>query len=413
MIVQRNLKYAALILRESVKSFLRNADLQKAASLAYYSFLALLPLCLLVVVLLGSILSSSEIALENLRDMLEQDFPMAAGPLLQELNTVIKNRTWGLMGFLALFWCIIPLAAALRNALSELFKCERRLPFWKSKLKEISGVLVLVALFSILSIARIIIPFPKTWLIEFPWLCRALLTGFFLVLTLFSLFLFFRILAPVRLRNGTLAAGSIVTAILLSLVGPMFGFMLRLNPNYGVTFGSLKGIFIMLVWVYYSFSALLFGTEVMANTWRREALLFKELLSNPAKAIKSGTLLRSFIRSWNQDETIFHEGDAAGDMFYIVSGQVALYKGARLLRTLGPREHFGEMAMLIDTPRTASARIAEQGTELAAIARSNFETVMAENPGIAAAILREMAGRLKTTTEDVLKSSAQPTKHTP
>ena len=403
--MKRQLKYTVFILRESIKSFLANADFQKAATLAYYCFLAFLPLCLLVVVLLGSLLSSSEIALENLRAMLEETFPMAAGPLLKELDAVIRNRTWGMVGFLALFWCVMPLAAALRNALSELFKSERQLPFWKAKLKEISGVLVLVALFSILSIARVILPFPKTWLVEFPWLFRALMTIFFLLLSLGSLALFFRILAPVRLRGSALAAGSVVTALLLALVGPLFGFMLRLNPDYGVTFGSLKGIFIMLVWVYYSFSALLFGTEVMANTWRREALIFKELLSHPAKALKSGSLLRSFIRAWAQDAVIFQEGDAGGDMFYIVSGQVALFKGTRLLRTLGPGDHFGEMAMLIDTPRTATARVSASGTELAAIARPNFETVMAENPRIAAAILREMAARLKVTTEDIVKSS--------
>ena len=405
MSAQRTLKYSVFILRESVKSFLANADFQKAATLAYYCFLAFLPLCLLVVVLLGTLLSSSEIALENLRAMLEQTFPMAAGPLLKELDAVIRNRTWGLVGFLALFWCVMPLAAALRNALSELFKSDRRLPFWKSKLKEISGVLVLVVLFSILSVARVILPFPRAWLTEFPWLCRAAMTIFFLVLTLCSMAVFFRILAPVRLRGSALAAGSVATAILLALVGPMFGFMLRINPNYGVTFGSLKGIFLMLVWVYYSFSALLFGMEVMANTWRREALVFKELLSHPAKALKSGSLLRSFIRTWEKDAVIFREGDAAGEMFHIVSGSVVLFKGKRLLRTLGPGDHFGEMAMLIDTPRTATAQVAAPGAELAAIGRPHFETVMAENPGIAASILREMAARLKVTTEDIGRAS--------
>ena len=295
----------------------------------------------------------------------------------------------------------MPLAGALRNALSELFKFERRMPFWKSKLKEISGVLVLVALFSILSVAGLILPFPHAWLTKFPFLRRALMTGLFLALTLGSLWLFFRILAPVRIGGGALAAGSIATALLLSMVGPFFGLMLRVNPNYGVTFGSLKGIFLMLVWVYYSFAALLFGMEVMANTWRREALLFKELLSRPAKALKSGSLLRSFIQSRDQGETIFQEGDAGGDMFYIVSGKVALFKGDRLLCTLGPGEHFGEMAMLLDAPRTATARAAARETKLAAIARPNFEIVMAENPGIAAAILREMAARLKATTDNM------------
>ncbi len=401
MKAQRLVKYAAFILRESVKSFLANSDFQKAATLAYYCFLAFLPLCLLVVVLLGALLSSSDIALVNLQAMLERTFPLAAGPLLKELNAVIRNRTWGLLGFLALFWCIMPLAGALRNALSELFKAERKMPFWKSKLKEISGVLVLVALFSILSVAGFIRPFPEAWLLRFPLLRRALMTVFFLALSMGSLCVFFRILAPVKPGAGAMAAGAVVTTLLLAMVEPFFGIMLRINPNYGFTFGSLKGVFLMLVWVYYSFAALLFGMEVMANIRRREALLFKSLLARPAKALKSKSLLHAFVSSRNLDETIFREGDAAGDMFYIISGRVSLFKGDRLLRTLGPGEHFGEMAMLIDTPRTATARAAARETMLAAIARPHFEIVMAENPGIAASILREMAARLKATTDNM------------
>ena len=57
--------------------------------------------------------------------------------------------------------------------------------------------------------------------------------------------------------------------------------------------------------------------------------------------------------------------------------------------------------MLIDTPRTATARAAARETMLAAIARPHFEIVMAENPGIAASILREMAARLKATTDNM------------
>ncbi len=53
-------------------------------------------------------------------------------------------------------------------------------------------------------------------------------------------------------------------------------------------------------------------------------------------------------------ETILEQGET-GDAFYAIrSGQVEVVKDEELVRTLGPGEYFGEIALLMDVPRTAS-----------------------------------------------------------
>jgi CRP-like cAMP-binding protein/Zn-dependent protease len=55
-------------------------------------------------------------------------------------------------------------------------------------------------------------------------------------------------------------------------------------------------------------------------------------------------------------EELIREGEP-GDAFYAIgSGRVEVLRGGRALRTLGPGEFFGEVALLEDVPRTATVR---------------------------------------------------------
>jgi MFS family permease len=70
-------------------------------------------------------------------------------------------------------------------------------------------------------------------------------------------------------------------------------------------------------------------------------------------------------------ETIFRQGDH-GDRFYIVdSGEIEIEIDGREANVLGPGEHFGEIALLRDIPRTATAR-ARKETQLYALERDAF-----------------------------------------
>lgn len=65
----------------------------------------------------------------------------------------------------------------------------------------------------------------------------------------------------------------------------------------------------------------------------------------------------------------------------------------------GRRLNFGKMAMLLETRRTMTAVAAEPDTELVVISRQNLYTVIKDNPQIVISLLKEMASRLKATTE--------------
>ncbi|MBU4200590.1 MAG: YihY/virulence factor BrkB family protein [Verrucomicrobia bacterium] len=392
------IRTTGLVITESLKSFLRNEDLQKAATAAYYSFLAIIPLCLLVIVVTGHLVFSSDTAMKGLEEVVGQISPVAAPVVLNEVTVLAQHRTWGLLSILILFWSVTPLASALRSAFSDIFKIRPILPFWSTKFFDIVSVLVLVTLLILLTLEKAYSPVLSHWLKDLPIMVRAANTVVPLILAMAALWLFYTLLIPVRLKPVHWLAGSTVTLLLLSLVGPGFALILRVNPNYGFTFGSLKMVFLLFIWVYYSFAVVLFGTEVMANVWRKDALVLKRLLLAPKTALKTSALLNRFVRTFSANEVICREDDTGNEMFFILSGAVAISKQGRHLLTMKPGDYFGELSMLMKAPRTATAIAALPETAVAVISRQNFDIVLGENPGLVLNMLQEMAARLKSTT---------------
>ncbi|MFA5042985.1 MAG: YhjD/YihY/BrkB family envelope integrity protein [Kiritimatiellia bacterium] len=389
----------ALVLWESLKSFQRNYGLQKAALLAYFCFLAMIPLLLLATLLMGRVISSSQSALSALQETISELSPAMADTVLREVQALAHNNTWSLVSVLLLFWSVIPLASALRSEFGSVFRLDQPSPFWLAKLREIGGVLLLIILLAALASGKFlhyVLPAGPAPLHFQLGLVKAV---FSMTLVTGVLYVFFMILIPVRLKAVHLLTGALVTTLLLALVGPALALMLKINPNYGVTFGSLKTVFFLLVWVYYAFAAVLFGTEVMANVWRKEALILRTLFVPSQSISKRRVLLNRFVRVFGENEVVFQEGDEGHEMFHILAGSVVLSKNGKDFRTMRTGEYFGEMAMLLQAPRTVRARAGAPQTELAVIARQNFDTVLRENPKIMFAILREMAERLKATTQ--------------
>ena len=55
------------------------------------------------------------------------------------------------------------------------------------------------------------------------------------------------------------------------------------------------------------------------------------------------------------DHVLMREGDVGREFFVIVEGQVRIDKGGRAIRTMGPGEFVGDIALVTERPRTATA----------------------------------------------------------
>ncbi len=403
---------ALLVAKESVRAFFLNHNLEKAATLAYYGSLALMPLLLLVIYLLGLFMKSSDAVLEQVTRLMSHFFPSFSDVILQDLMRLAAGQTWGLISLVVLIWSITPFAGAIRSSLSMVFHAERRRNVVLEKLLDLLAVLAVLLLFVFLAGGRVFFS-GRTWAgvaQQVPFLegLRELASP---MLTILVLAFFYRVFAGIRLRGGWLLAGAVSSAALLGLIRPLFGLMLRFNPDYGYVFGSLKAIFMLIIWVYYTFAVILFGAEVIAAVRRRNALVLGRLFDGAPgrKGVLSRPLLSRFSRVFAEGEWLFEEGSGGHEMYYVASGAVSILKNGRVVKTMGPGEYLGEMSMLLQAPRTAGAMVSAPDTELIVIEEAHFDTILRENPGIVRSILKEMAERLRQTTGQIPRANHERT----
>ncbi len=95
---------------------------------------------------------------------------------------------------------------------------------------------------------------------------------------------------------------------------------------------------------------------------------------------------------------IARQGEIGMGFFIVVDGEVRVIRDGALLATLGPGEFFGELSVLDGLPRIAQV-VAELPTRCLAIASWDFERVLLDHPALTLSILRELAGRLRSVTE--------------
>ena len=107
--------------------------------------------------------------------------------------------------------------------------------------------------------------------------------------------------------------------------------------------------------------------------------------------------LSSHTKKYNTDDVIFLEYEK-GDKFYLVqSGSVKITKVIKdvekLLDIVYAGEFFGEMAILEDTTRSASA-IANEPTVLLELRKENFQSILANNTVMALKLSKTFAKRI-------------------
>jgi CRP-like cAMP-binding protein len=110
-------------------------------------------------------------------------------------------------------------------------------------------------------------------------------------------------------------------------------------------------------------------------------------------------------RNYPKDTVVFFENEEGDFFFTIVGGRIKvtiLGDDGReiILSMLGPGDFFGEMALLDNEPRSATA-IAVEESELLSLHRTDFQSVIGDNPAISNALIKVLTARLRRANHQI------------
>ncbi len=105
---------------------------------------------------------------------------------------------------------------------------------------------------------------------------------------------------------------------------------------------------------------------------------------------------------------LFRQGDVADDCYLVREGEISLSRTSsagedRSFSKVRKGEIIGEMSMIGDTPRTATATVVKD-VELAVISRKEFEAQLDRLNPFMRRLIRLIVQRLRNTTTDLTRN---------
>ena len=244
-----------------------------AAQLSYYFLLALFPLLLFLVTLLGYFAEAGSELRHKLLIYLATVMPASAITLVQTTLDEISQASGGgklSLGILAALWAASNGMGAISDTLNAAYAVKEQRPWWKVRLTAIIltivvSILIVVALSIVLFGGqigeRVATYFGFSGVFIVTWKILQWPIALFFLMLMFDIIYSF---APdVRKRKRKWwTPGAIAAVVIWLLVS--FGFRLYLHffNSYSVTYGSLGALIVLMLWFYFTGLAILIGGEV-------------------------------------------------------------------------------------------------------------------------------------------------------
>lgn len=245
----------------------------RAAQLSYYFLLAVFPLLLFLMTLLGYFAQAGSELRHKLLSYLATIMPSSAVTLVHTtLEEISAARGGGKLslGILAALWAASNGMGAISDTLNVAYAVKEDRPWWRVRLVAIF-LTIMVAIFIVLALSIVFYggqignrlalhlgfgaAFTITWrILQWP------IALFFLLITFDLIYYFGPNVKSAKRRLWT--AGSATAVVLWLLVSFAFKFYLHFFNSYSVTYGSLGALIVLMLWFYFTGLAILIGGEI-------------------------------------------------------------------------------------------------------------------------------------------------------
>ena len=264
-----------------------------AGGLAFYWFLAIFPLIIAAVALV-TLLKLPDSTVNTVRDGIETALPPEAAEILTSAVEGAQNQTQGALAVLFIglaiaLWSASSGIAGMLTGLNVAFDVADDRKFLK---KRLISFLLLGALLVLGGIAVALLIFGRPlgeWIQDqlpmgetafvYAWTAARWIVTLLVVTTLFALFFY---VGPNRDAPSWqwVSPGGILATVVWLAASAAFSLYVSSFGTYGETYGALAGVVILILWLYLTAVAVLFGAELNADL-ERQAAAVKEHRRHP------------------------------------------------------------------------------------------------------------------------------------
>jgi membrane protein len=266
------------VLRRTLKEFKRDNLTDLAAALTYYGVLAIFPMIIVIVSLLGLIgRSATQPLIDNLGKV-------APGPAKQIFTSAIHNVQSGkgtagvlfIVGLAGALWSASGYIAAFMRASNVVWDVEEGRPIWKTIPIRLGVTLATVVLLTVSALAVVLTGGLAAQVGNILGIGSTAVTVFDIVkwpvlLIIVSLILAILYYAGPNVKQPGVrwvSPGSILAVLIWIVASAAFALYVASFASYNKTYGALGGIVVFLVWLWITNVVILLGAELNAELER-------------------------------------------------------------------------------------------------------------------------------------------------
>lgn len=268
------------ILQAALRLFIDHDGPVSAGHMTFMSLLSIFPFLIFLVAIAG-FLGQTETGTHFVAFLLEILPTEVSDTFQRPMLEILQETRGGLLtiGILTSIWTSSSGLEAVRFALDRTYDVEERRPFWYRRIQAVFLV-VMASIFIILAMLALVFG-PILWetisqLLDFivpgglalPDIFRLVFNlvryGFGFILILFVVSTLYYILPSVALKVRWVLPGALLVVLLWIASATLFSLFVNQVGDYTVTYGSLAGVILALLFIYVLSLIFIFGAEVNA-----------------------------------------------------------------------------------------------------------------------------------------------------
>jgi membrane protein len=267
-------------LKRTAQEFQEDNLTDWAASLTYYGLLALFPAVIALVSIVG-LVADPQSTTDTLTDIVNRLGPDTAsstfaGPIRQVTESRATAGFALVLGTLLALWSASGYLGAFIRASNVIYETREGRPFWKLRPLQLALTLVMVLLLAVLSLG-VVLTGPIVSAVADPIGVSGTavsiwnIAKWFAVAALFVLMIALLFYASPNVKQRGfkwITPGSLFALVAWLVASGAFALYVSQFGSYNKTYGSLAGVVIVLIWLWITNVAILFGHELNAELER-------------------------------------------------------------------------------------------------------------------------------------------------